>query len=66
MNDALIYAEGYFEILNADDETEPNGSIEGVMIKGTFDLQNVDFAYQTGHMLYMTLTCGLKLEKQLL
>ena len=66
MNDALIYAEGYFEILNADDETEPNGSIEGVMIKGTFDLQNVDFAYPNGHMLYMTLTCGLKLEKQLL
>ena len=62
MNDALIYAEGYFEILNADDETEPNGSIEGVMIKGTFDLQNVDFAYPNGHMLYMTLTCGLKLE----
>jgi hypothetical protein len=23
MNDAMIYAEGYFEILNADDETEP-------------------------------------------
>jgi ABC-type multidrug transport system fused ATPase/permease subunit len=53
MNDALIYAEGYFEILNADDETEPNGSIEGVMIKGTFDLQNVDFAYPNGtHALY--------------
>lgn len=48
MNDALIYAEGYFEILNADDETEPNGSIEGVKIKGTFDLQNVDFAYPNG------------------
>ena len=53
MNDALIYAEGYFEILNADDETEPNGSIEGVKIKGTFDLQNVDFAYPNGtHALY--------------
>ncbi|MCL1671832.1 ABC transporter ATP-binding protein [Elizabethkingia ursingii] len=53
MNDAIIYAEGYFEILNADDETEPNGSIEGVKIKGTFDLQNVDFAYPNGtHALY--------------
>ncbi|PUB28547.1 ABC-type multidrug transport system fused ATPase/permease subunit [Elizabethkingia sp. YR214] len=53
MNDALIYAEGYFEILNADDETEPNGSIEDIKIKGTFDLQNVDFAYPNGtHALY--------------
>lgn len=53
MNDALIYAEGYFEILNADDETEPNGNIEGIKIKGTFDLQNVDFAYPNGtHALY--------------
>ncbi|MCT3906380.1 ABC transporter ATP-binding protein [Elizabethkingia anophelis] len=48
MNDALIYAEGYFEILNADDETEPNGNIEGIKIKGTFDLQHVDFAYPNG------------------
>ncbi len=48
MNDALIYAEGYFEILNADDETEPNGNIEGIKIMGTFDLQNVDFAYPNG------------------
>ena len=53
MNDALIYAEGYFEILNADDETEPNGNIEGIKIMGTFDLQNVDFAYPNGtHALY--------------
>ncbi|WP_375182072.1 ABC transporter transmembrane domain-containing protein, partial [Chryseobacterium sp.] len=26
MNDAMIYAEGYFDILNADDEKEPNGN----------------------------------------
>lgn len=26
MNDAAIYAEGYFDILNADNETEQNGT----------------------------------------
>ena len=47
MNDAMIYAEGYFDILNANAETEPNGS-EKPEIKGEFELQNVDFSYPNG------------------
>lgn len=48
MNDAFIYAEGYFEILNDDDETEPNGTINNIPIKGSFEIKNVDFTYPNG------------------
>lgn len=48
MNDAMIYAEGYFEILNSDDQTEPNGTYIEKNIKGKFELKNVDFSYPNG------------------
>lgn len=48
MNDAFIYAEGYFDILNADDETEPNGTHIDSDISGNFELKNVDFSYPNG------------------
>ena len=48
MNDAMIYAEGFFDILNADAETEPNGSFVEENIKGTFELRNVNFSYPNG------------------
>ncbi|PZU88677.1 MAG: ABC transporter [Chryseobacterium sp.] len=48
MNDAFIYAEGYFEILNDDEETEPNGTINNIPIKGSFEIKNVDFTYPNG------------------
>ncbi|WP_089819434.1 ABC transporter ATP-binding protein [Kaistella treverensis] len=48
MNDAMIYAEGYFDILNADDETEPTGTVVEENLKGKFELKNVDFTYPNG------------------
>lgn len=62
MNDAMIYAEGYFEILNADDQTEPNGTFVEKNIKGKFELKNVDFKYPNGtkalHNINMTIENG--------
>ncbi|QIY85151.1 ABC transporter ATP-binding protein [Chryseobacterium sp. NEB161] len=62
MNDAFIYAEGYFEILDADDEKEPNGTIKNIPIKGKFELKNVDFTYPNGmkalHNVTMTIENG--------
>lgn len=62
MNDAMIYAEGYFEILNADDQTEPNGTFVEENIKGKFELKNVDFTYPNGtkalHNVNMTIENG--------
>ncbi|MFY1045578.1 ABC transporter ATP-binding protein [Chryseobacterium sp. GP-SGM7] len=48
MNDAMIYAEGYFEILNAENEEEPNGTFVENKIQGNFELRNVDFTYPNG------------------
>lgn len=48
MNDALIYAEGFFDILNADDEKEPCGTYRPEKVKGEFRISNVDFTYPNG------------------
>jgi len=48
MNDALIYAEGFFGILHADDEVEDTGQHRPAAVKGDFLLQGVDFTYSNG------------------
>lgn len=48
MNDALIYAEGFFGILHATDEVETTGSHHPKGVLGDFQLQNVDFTYPNG------------------
>ena len=48
MNDALIYAEGFFGILKADGEVEPTGSYHPQQVRGDFELRGVDFAYSNG------------------
>lgn len=47
MNDAMIYAEGYFDILNATTETEPSGNLTPE-ICGDFRLEKVNFTYPNG------------------
>ena len=48
LNDALIYAEGFFGILEADSEVEPTGSHRPTMVRGAFELQHVEFTYSNG------------------
>lgn len=48
MNDALIYAEGFFDILGSDADTEPTGSYRPVKVHGNFELKHVDFTYPNG------------------
>ena len=48
VNDALIYAEGFFSILNSDAEIEPSGSYKPEKIHGKFELHDVDFTYPNG------------------
>ena len=48
MNDALIYAEGFFGILHAHDEVEDTGQYHPEMVKGDFELSGVDFTYGNG------------------
>lgn len=48
MNEALTYAEGFFEILDADDAIEETGTLTLENIKGEFSLKDVNFIYPNG------------------
>ena len=48
VNDAMIYSEGFFDIINAGDETERSGNLIPGAIKGNFELRNVSFTYPNG------------------
>jgi ABC-type multidrug transport system fused ATPase/permease subunit len=48
MNDALTYAEGYFQILDADDQIEASGQLDVSHLEGTFELIDVNFTYPNG------------------
>ena len=49
VNDALIYAEGFFGILNSDGEVEPSGDYRPDKVAGKFELRGVDFSYPNGN-----------------
>ena len=51
LNDALVYAEGFFGLLDADNEVEESGAWKadsGRRIEGRFELKNVEFTYPNG------------------
>ena len=48
INEALTYAEGFFEVLDADFAIEESGSITTKNLKGEFELKNVNFTYPNG------------------
>lgn len=48
VNDAMIYSESFFKILEADDQIEPTGQLKP-QIQGKFTLKNVEFFYPNGH-----------------
>ena len=48
VNDAMIYSESFFNILEADHEIESSG-LKKPSIQGKFTLENVNFYYPNGH-----------------
>lgn len=62
LNDALVYAEGFFGILDAEEEVEASGSHRAEHVAGRFELRNVEFTYPSGthaiHDLSMTIEAG--------
>ncbi len=48
LNDALIYAEGYFSVIEADSEVEASGKYRPEKIEGRFQIEHVDFSYPNG------------------
>ena len=49
VNDALIYAEGFFSILDSKEDIEPSGKYRPEKIYGKFELKHVDFTYPNGN-----------------
>ena len=63
MNDALIYSESFFDILNADYQKEQSGTYKSAVVKGKFEIRNVNFTYpgndsQTLHDINMEIGAG--------
>ena len=62
MNDALIYAEGFFDILDSDQDAEPTGTYRPEKVEGNFRISHVDFTYPNGtkalHDINMTIDSG--------
>ncbi len=51
LNDALVYAEGFFGLLDAEEEVEESGQwsvASGQQVQGRFELKNVEFTYPSG------------------
>jgi len=48
INDALIYSESFFEIMEAEDERETSGSFIPQKLEGNIKMKDVDFTYPNG------------------
>ncbi len=48
LNDALIYSEGLFELLEGEEDLEETGDYRPDEVKGCFELKHVDFTYPNG------------------
>ena len=62
LNDALIYSERLFELLEGEEQVEDTGDYRPNEVKGRFELQHVDFTYPNGvkalHDVSMTIEPG--------
>lgn len=48
VNDAIIYSEGFFEILDAENQKEPSGTYIPEKVIGNFAVKDVEFTYPNG------------------
>ena len=48
LNDALVYSEGLYELMEGEENVEPSGNYKPAEVKGRFELQYVDFTYPNG------------------
>lgn len=63
MNDAMIYSESYFEILEAEEEKETSGTVKNIPLKGDFNLKDVSFAYPNGTKALFNINMEIKANK---
>ncbi|MDO5637315.1 MAG: ABC transporter ATP-binding protein [Myroides sp.] len=63
MNDAMIYSESYFEILEAEEEKETSGTVKNIPLKGDFNLRDISFAYPNGTKALFNIDMEIKANK---
>lgn len=60
LNDALIYAEGFFGILENESEVEKSGKYSPETVRGDFSLRAVEFTYPSGTHAIRDLTMDIR------
>ena len=60
LNDALIYAEGFFGILENESEVEKTGKYSPETVRGDFSLRAVEFTYPSGTHAIRNLTMDIR------
>ncbi len=63
MNDALIYSESFFNILEADHEIEKSGSFIPSELHGKLELRNVSFTYPNGNQALQNVSFTVQPDK---
>ena len=63
VNDALIYAEGFFSILDSKQDVEASGSYRPEQIQGRFELKDVDFTYPNGNQALFGVSMTIEPDK---
>lgn len=59
VNDALIYADGFFEVLANDDAVEVGGNVKAKNVQGQFEVRDVTFTYPNGKQALSDVTLSL-------
>lgn len=63
MNDALIYSESFFNILEADHEIEKSGTYIPEKLHGKLELKNVSFTYPNGNQALQNVSFTVQPDK---
>ncbi len=63
MNDAMVYSEGFFDIMDAENETELSGTYIPGKIRGQFEIKNVSFNYPNGTSALQNVTATIEAGK---
>ncbi|MCZ2101735.1 MAG: ABC transporter ATP-binding protein/permease [Chitinophagales bacterium] len=63
VNDALIYSEGFFDILDSNDQIENSGNYKPEKIQGNIEINHVDFIYPNGTQALFDVTMFIPANK---
>lgn len=63
VSDAMIYADGFFEVLSNDDALEIGGNVKAVNVEGDFEVKNLNFTYPNGKQALFDVNFTLESKK---